>query len=240
MTWQAEILTLFPEIFPGPLALSVVGKALDEGIWSLRAHDIRNFAQDKHRTVDDTPYGGGGGMVLKADVIADAIDGTFMQNQHNPIIYLSPRGELLNQRMAYDLVNMHVGINIICGRFEGLDERVLQEYKVRQVSVGDYVLSSGDIAAFVLLDACARLVPGVLGGQSSLLEESFGVGTAYSRLLEYPHYTKPALWRDKEVPEVLLSGNHQAIAAWRLAQAKEQTRQTRPDLWDQYLQGEKK
>ncbi|MBS0236778.1 MAG: tRNA (guanosine(37)-N1)-methyltransferase TrmD [Proteobacteria bacterium] len=240
--WHVRIISLFPEIFPGSLNLSVLGRAMGSS-WDIKSYNLRDFATDKHSTVDDTPYGGGGGMVLKAEVMAEAIDKCFLQDHEsrdNPIIYLTPRGELLKQSICHELSQYYNGVNIICGRFEGIDERVLEEYKIRQISIGDYILSSGDFAAYVLVDGCVRLLPGVLGGEQSLGEESFAVGTSYQCLLEYPHYTKPAVWRGHNVPGVLLSGNHQMVNAWRLEQAKLKTQQTRPDLWDQYLQREEK
>lgn len=236
--WKANILTLFPEIFPGPLALSVTGRALKEKIWGIHAHQIRDFAIDKHQTVDDTPYGGGSGMVMRADILANAIEGCFAQN-NLPIIYLSPRGKAFNQQMALEFSNLQ-GLNIICGRFEGIDERIFLEYSIREVSLGDYVLSSGDIAAIPLLDTCIRLLPGVLEEGEALKEESFGLSEEYSCLLEYPHYTRPVEWKGHKVPEILLSGHHKKINEWRLEQAKQKTKMVRPDLLERYNKGEKK
>ncbi|CAG7589264.1 MAG: tRNA (guanosine(37)-N1)-methyltransferase TrmD [Candidatus Midichloria sp.] len=231
--WSVHILALFPELFPGPLASSITGRALKEAIWEIKAIDVRNYATDKHKTVDDCPYGGGGGMVIRPDILGQAIEENFISNQ-NEIIYLSPRGELFNQGLARELTQRK-GINIICGRFEGIDERVINEYRIREVSIGDFVLSSGDIAAYSLLDACVRLLPRVLGNDSSLVQESFGLDHNYEMLLEYPHFTRPQNWRDRQVPEVLLSGNHQLIENWRLEQAKQKTKEQRPDLWNRYL-----
>lgn len=230
--WQVNILTFFPELFPGPLNLSVVGRSLAKDLWRLKVKNIRDYAFNKHMTIDDTPYGGGDGMVLRADVMANAIRDVFDPN--NPIIYLSPRGELFNQNMARDMISMHKGINIICGRFEGIDERVLEKFNVKEISIGDYVLSSGDIAAYVLIDTCVRNIPGVLHSYDSLQEESFGASSEYRGLLEYPHYTKPQEFEGLMVPDVLLSGNHQKIREWRLGKAREKTFNTRPDLWQKY------
>jgi tRNA (guanine37-N1)-methyltransferase len=238
--WKANILTFFPEIFPGPLALSVTGRALKEDICSIDTHQIRDYALDKHLSVDDTPYGGGGGMVMRADVLGRAIDKCFVKN-NLPIVYLSPRGETFNQQMALDFASL-AGLNIICGRFEGIDERVFLEYSIREVSLGDYVLSSGDIAAISLLDACIRLLPGVLEEGEALKEESFGLSEEYNYLLEYPHYTRPYEWKGHKVPEILISGHHKKIKEWRLEQAKQKTKVVRPDLLDRYSKdkGEKK
>jgi tRNA (guanine37-N1)-methyltransferase len=230
--WTVNILTLFPEAYPGILGLSVLGKALANESWGMEVSNIRDFATDKHKTVDDIPFGGGGGMVLRPDVLAAAIDAKFTNNKL-PLVYLSPRGERFSQRLAQQFSEQQ-GINILCGRFEGIDERILNEYDFRSISVGDYVLSSGDVAAMVFIDACVRLLPGVLGAKRSLEEESFSFGPE-GLLLEYPHYTKPADWRGKKVPEVLRSGNHKKINAWRKQQAEEITKQVRPDLWDQYM-----
>ena len=226
--WEVRILTLFPEIYPGMLSYSVTGRALMEGKWEISAKNIRDFAVDKYQTVDDAPYGGGKGMVMRADVIGRAIEEFFLVN-NNPIIYLTPRGKLFKQPIANEFSNKK-GINILCGRFEGIDERILLYYDVCEISLGDYVLSSGDTAAFPFLDACVRLLPGVLGRDSVLMEESFGLSERYRDMLEYPHYTKPRLWNDLSVPEVLLSGNHRQIDDWRFQKAKEKTNVVRPDL----------
>jgi tRNA (guanine37-N1)-methyltransferase len=234
--WSTKILTLFPELFPGPLGYSVVGKALKDGLWYLDAINIRDYAFDKHQTVDDTPYGGGGGMVMKADVMAHAIDSCC--DHRYPIYYLSPRGKVFNQKMAEEMVGFGGG-NFICGRFEGVDERVFLEYDVVELSLGDFVLSCGDVAAYPIIDACVRLIPGVLDGKSALYEESFGSAPGYENLLEYPHYTKPAIWRGHEVPDVLRGGNHVQIQEWRLQKAIEKTKSVRPELLDRCTVGGK-
>jgi len=236
--WQVNILTLFPEIFPGPLALSVTGKALVSGICSLTTHQIRDYAEDKHQTVDDAPYGGGNGMVLRADVLGLAIEKCFLPNK-NPIIYLSPRGKVFNQDYARDFSTWS-GINILCGRYEGVDERIFSEYSIQEISVGDFVLSSGDVAAIPILDACIRLLPNVLEEGDALIEESFGNRYDYKNLLEYPHYTRPPEWKGHQVPDILLSGHHANINRWRLEQAKLKTKLVRPELWDRCIKGEQK
>ena len=236
--WSVSILTLFPQLFPGPLNESVTGRALQKRLCEIKSINIRDYALDKHQSVDDTPYGGGGGMVMRADVLGSAIESTFLPNQ-NQIIYLTPRGKVFNQDMARDFIS-HSGINIICGRFEGIDERVISEYKITEVSVGDFVLSSGDIAAFCVLDACIRLLPGVLGNDVSLEQESFGSIDVYRSLLEYPHFTKPQNWKGRSVPSVLLSGNHKLIEEWRLSEAINKTKVMRPDLLLRYLKGKEK
>jgi len=221
--WRASVLTIFPDIFPGPLGASLAGKALTAGIWSLDAVDIRAFATDKHRTVDDTPAGGGPGMVMKADVLGRAIDAAAIDER--PRLLLSPRGAPLTQARVQALA-AGAGVVLICGRFEGVDERVIAARALEEVSIGDYVLSGGEIAAMVLIDACVRLLPGVMGAAASSAEESFAAG-----LLEYPHYTRPQLWEGRPIPEVLTSGDHGKIAAWRQAEAERLTRERRPDLW---------
>lgn len=230
--WQATVLSLFPEMFPGPLALSLAGRALEKGVWSLAAVDIRGFARDKHGTVDDTPFGGGAGMVMRPDVLSDAI--TAVATPDRPTLYLSPRGAPFDQRRARALAAAP-GATLVCGRFEGIDERVIDAHGLEEVSVGDVVLSGGEIAALVVLDACVRLLPGVVGAAQSLSEESFEEG-----LLEYPHYTRPATWTgpdgiERAVPETLQTGHHARIAAWRKAAAEEITRRRRPDLWARYV-----
>ncbi len=222
MSWRASVLTLFPDMFPGSLGQSLAGRALEAGIWSLDATDIRSFALDKHRTVDDTPCGGGAGMVMRADVLDAAIASVA---DDRPLVYLSPRGAPLTQNLVRDLVS-GPGVVLLCGRYEGIDQRVIDARGLREVSIGDYVLSGGEPAALVLLDACVRLLPGVMGAAESGVSESFSEG-----LLEYPHYTRPVQWNGLAVPDVLLSGNHAAVAAWRQAQAEELTRLRRPDLW---------
>jgi tRNA (guanine37-N1)-methyltransferase len=224
--WTAKVLTLFPEMFPGPLAHSLAGKALTEGLWSLDAVNIRDFATDRHSTVDDTPFGGGPGMVMRADVIDAAIDDAAIAGA--PLVYLTPRGTPLSQEIAAELAD-GPGVTLICGRYEGVDQRVLDAREVTEISLGDFVLSGGEPAALALLDACVRLLPGVMGAEASLEEESFARG-----LLEYPHYTRPAEWCGRKVPDVLLSGHHRNIYAWRMEQAEMITQARRPDLWDRY------
>jgi len=225
MTWRASILTLFPAMFPGPLGQSLSGRALETGIWSLDVHDIRDAATDRHRKVDDTPFGGGAGMVLRPDIIDRALS-TF--DDSRPTIVLTPRGIPLTQARIRSLA-AGPGVILLCGRFEGFDQRVIDARNLLEISIGDYVLSGGEPAAMVLLDACIRLLPGVMGASASAEDESFS-----GHLLEYPHYTRPADWNGQTVPDILLSGNHAAIAAWRLAQSKVITQQRRPDLWAAY------
>lgn len=225
--WRASVLTIFPDIFPGPLAASLAGKALSSGAWSLDAVDIRAFASDKHRTVDDTPAGGGPGMVMKPDVLGRAIDAT--ATDRRPRLLLSPRGAPLSQTRVEALAR-EPGLILICGRFEGIDERVIAARNLEEVSIGDYLLSGGEIAAMALIDACVRLLPGVMGAAASSAEESFTEG-----LLEYPHYTRPQSWEGRTIPDVLLSGDHSKIAAWRRAEAERLTRERRPDLWAAHL-----
>ena len=221
MTWRADVLTLFPEMFPGPLAYSLAGRALQSGIWSLRATNIRDFATDRHRTVDDAPFGGGAGMVLRPDVVDAAVASVV---DDRPLVYLTPRGRTLTQRDVRGCAE-GPGMILLCGRYEGVDQRVVEARAMQEVSIGDYVLSGGELAALVLLDAIVRLLPGVMGAAESAAEESFS-----ERLLEYPHYTRPAEWQGRRVPEVLLSGDHAAVAAWRRAEAERITRKRRPDL----------
>ena len=227
MSWRATVLTLFPEMFPGPLGHSLAGRALESGVWSLDAHDIRAKATDRHRTVDDTPFGGGAGMVMRPDVIDATLTGVA---DDRPCVYLTPRGRPLTQETARRLA-AGPGVVLLCGRYEGVDQRVIEARALEEISIGDYVLSGGEPAALVLLDACVRLLPGVMGAAESADEESFAGG-----LLEYPHYTRPAEWNGRAVPDVLLSGNHAAIAAWRRAEAEKITRERRPDLWAAYLE----
>jgi tRNA (guanine37-N1)-methyltransferase len=224
--WCASILTIFPEMFPGPLGVSLAGKALASGIWSLDTHDIRNAATDKHRTVDDTPAGGGPGMVMKADVLARALD--TVPHDHRPRLLMSPRGKPLTQRRVANLA-AGPGVVIVCGRFEGVDERLIKARKLEEVSLGDFVLSGGEPAAIVLVDACVRLLPGVLGKETSIDDESFANG-----LLEYPQYTRPPVFEGEPIPEVLTSGDHAKVAAWRRAEAEGLTAERRPDLWAAY------
>ncbi len=223
---NVKVLTLFPQAFPGILDYSITGKALKAGIWSLEAIDIRNYAKDKHKTVDDTPFGGGAGMVLKPDVLADAI-----RNNHHKgkLIYMSPRGKTFSQKMAQSLATEQ-DITILCGHYEGVDERIFDAFDIEQISIGDFILSGGEIATITMLDAIVRLVPGVVGKQASVEDESFSFG-----LLEYPHYTKPSVWENKPIPEILLSGHHQKIKQWRHEQALEITKKNRPDLYKKFL-----
>jgi len=228
--WTATVLTLFEEMFPGPLGLSLAGQGLKDGVWALETMDIRDFASDKHRSVDDTPFGGGPGMVMRADVVDAAIEAARPKGDMRPLIYLSPRGRPLDQERASALA-LGPGVVMLCGRYEGVDERVLEAHEVEEVSLGDFVLSGGEPAALALIDACVRLLPGVMGSDASGEEESFERG-----LLEYPHYTRPQVWREKEVPDVLLSGHHKRINAWRLAKAEQITKERRPDLWERYVE----
>jgi tRNA (guanine37-N1)-methyltransferase len=223
--WRATVLTIFPDMFPGPLGQSLAGRALAAGLWTLDAPDIRSFATDKHRSVDDTPAGGGPGMVMKADVLAAAIDASGVDDRR-PRLLMSARGAPLTQSRVTALAQ-GPGVMVVCGRFEGIDERVIEARGLEEVSVGDYILSGGEIAALALIDACVRLLPGVMGKEASSVEESFARG-----LLEHPQYTRPTLWEDRPIPEVLLSGDHGKIAAWRRAEAERLTRQRRPDLWN--------
>jgi tRNA (guanine37-N1)-methyltransferase len=225
--WRASVLTIFPEMFPGPLGSSLAGKALASGAWSLDVVDIREFATDKHRTVDDTPAGGGPGMVMKADVLGRAIDATATDTR--PRLLMSPRGMPLTQARIEALTG-DAGVVLVCGRFEGVDERVIAARGLEEVSAGDYVLSGGEIAAMALIDACVRLLPGVMGTAASGAEESFADG-----LLEYPHYTRPQVWEGRPIPEILTSGDHAKIAAWRRAEAERLTKARRPDLWAAFL-----
>ncbi len=228
MTFQATVLTLYPEMFPGPLGVSLAGRAREEGKWALDAVQIRDFAIDKHKTVDDTPAGGGAGMVLRVDVLSAAIDHARAANPDAPIIAMTPRGKPLTQARVRELAS-GPGVIVLCGRFEGFDERIFAGRAVEEVSVGDIVLSGGEPAAIMLLDACIRLLPGVMGAPSSGTEESFENG-----LLEYPHYTRPQEWEGRTIPEVLRSGDHAKIAAWRKSQSEIDTRLRRPDLWERH------
>jgi tRNA (guanine37-N1)-methyltransferase len=228
-TWHASVLTIFPDMFPGPLGMSLAGKALAAGLWRLDAADIRAHATDKHRTVDDTPAGGGPGMVMKADVVARALDAVVAAGDGRPRLLMSPRGLPLTQPRVEALAR-GPGAVILCGRFEGIDERAIEARHFEEVSIGDYVLSGGEIGAMALIDACVRLLPGVMGKEGSAAEESFAQG-----LLEYPHYTRPQLFEGRAIPEVLASGDHARIRAWRQAEAERLTRARRPDLWAAYL-----
>ncbi len=231
MTWRADVLTIFPSMFPGPLGESLAGKAMEAGSWSLKVTDIRDFGLGRHRSVDDTPFGGGAGMVLRPDVLDAAIgsvaDGSVADER--PLIVLTPRGKPLTQKRVRELAE-GPGVILLCGRFEGIDQRVIDARQAEEVSIGDYILSGGEIASLVLLDAAIRLLPGVMGAADSAVEESFS-----APLLEYPHYTRPAVWAERAVPETLTSGNHAAIAAWRLEAARQTTKTRRPDLYNQYI-----
>lgn len=231
--WGAQIITLFPDTFPGVLSESLTGRALKDGLWTLDTTDLRRFGDGKHRNVDDTPAGGGAGMVLRADVMGRAIDAaTSAAPTGRPILYLSPRGTPFTQKMAKDLAD-GPGVTLICGRFEGLDERVIDRFGITEVSLGDFVLTGGEIAAQALIDATVRLLPGVLGNAASTEEESFSSG-----LLEHPQYTRPAEWEGRKIPDVLMSGNHGEIAKWRRAQSEALTKARRPDLWAAHTEGE--
>ena len=224
--WQAQVFTLYPEVFPGPLSKGLYGKALLNNLWKLKVVNIRDSADDKHKTVDDTPYGGGSGMLLKADVLAKSLDEN--KNENERILYLSPKGKKFDQNLAKELAD-EKSLSIICGHFEGVDERILSTRNIEEVSIGDYVLSGGESAAYVVIDSILRLLPGVLGNENSKLDETFENG-----LLEYPQYTKPQIWEEKAVPDVLLSGDHNKIKHWRLSQSEAITRVRRPDLWKKY------
>jgi len=230
-TYDASVLTLYPEMFPGPLGLSLAGRALEHGIWSLEAVNIRAFAHDQHHTVDGTPAGGGAGMVLRADVVARALDETVKNKPGRPVIYLTPRGRPLTQAKVRELAQAP-GVVMLCGRFEGVDERVIQSREIEEISLGDYVLSGGEPAALSMLDAIVRLLPGVTANQASLEDESFENG-----LLEYPQFTRPNKWEGMDIPAILTSGHHGEIAKWRRKQAEEITRQRRPDLWAKHSAG---
>jgi tRNA (guanine37-N1)-methyltransferase len=224
--WQAKVFTLYPEFFPGPLSKGLYGKALSKNLWNLNIVNIRDAAEDKHKTVDDTPYGGGSGMLLKADVLAKSLDENITEGER--VIYLSPKGKKFDQSYAQELSN-EKSVSFICGHFEGVDERVLSTRNIEELSIGDYILSGGETAAFVVIDSILRLLPGVLGNENSRVDESFENG-----LLEYPQFTKPQIWEEKAVPEVLLSGDHSKIKDWRLSQSEAITRVRRPDLWQKY------
>ena len=224
--WQAQVFTLYPEVFPGPLSKGMYGKAMSKDLWNLKIVNIRDAAEDKHKTVDDTPYGGGSGMLLKPDVLAKSLDQNKIEGER--ILYLSPKGKKFDQNYAKRLAK-EKSISLICGHFEGVDERVLSTRNIEEISIGDYVLSGGETAAYVVIDSVLRLLPGVLGNDNSKTEETFENG-----LLEYPQFTKPQIWEEKAVPDVLLSGDHSKIKDWRLSQSEAITRDRRPDLWEKY------
>jgi len=230
--WKAKVFTLYPELFPGPLNSGLYKRALDKKIFSLEVFNIRNYAEDKHKTVDDTPFGGGSGMVMRADILANSLDKN-ISDKKEPIIYLSPKGKKFDQTYAKKFLEKN--INIICGHFEGIDQRILETRNIEEISIGDFILSGGEVAAFVIIDTIVRLIPGVLGNPNSLTEETFE-----RNLLEYPQYTKPQKWEKKEVPPVLLSGDHGKINDWRLEQSRDITRRLRPDLWKKYKKGKLK
>ncbi len=233
--WQAQVLTLFPEMFPGPLGTALAGKALEAGLWRLDTLNIRDFGEGKHKNVDDTPYGGGAGMVLRPDVVAAAVRGAAAKwGKAARRIYLSPRGRVLDQKLVEELVAAP-SVLLLCGRYEGVDQRVLEAEELEEVSLGDFVLAGGEVAAMALLEACTRLIPGVMGNEATVDEESFTGG-----LLEYPHYTRPAVWEGREVPEVLISGHHEKVNVWRQEQAEALTRLRRPDLWRKKVENPKK
>jgi len=229
--YEAKIFTLYPEVFPGPLASGIYGKAMSSGLWNLKIVNIRDYAEDKHKTVDDTVFGGGSGMLMKPDVVAKSLDKNVTKGEK--IFYLSPKGKRLDQDFANSL-SKHKGINLICGHFEGIDDRLLSTRNIEQISIGDYVLSGGETAALVILDSILRLLPGVLGNKDSVKYETFE-----NSLLEYPQFTKPKIWEGKSVPDVLFSGDHAKIKGWRLSQSEDITRRQRPDLWEKYLKNKK-
>jgi len=227
-TWKAKVLTLFPDMFPGALGLSLAGRGLKDGAWALETLDIRDFAHDKHRSVDDAPFGGGPGMVMRPDVVSEAIEAAGDADPALAPVYLTPRGRPLTQARVRELAD-GPGVTLLCGRFEGMDERVLDAHAMEEISIGDFILSGGETAAIALIDACVRLLPGVVGSADSLEDESFENG-----LLEYPQYTRPQEWKGRPVPDVLVSGNHEKVRAWRRQQAEAITRERRPDLWARY------
>lgn len=229
MTCKVTILTLFPEMFPGPLGHSLIGKALEDNLWQLQVIDIRDFAEDKHQTVDDTCFGGGPGMIMRPDVVDKALR-FVMEKGKARLFHLTPRGRVFKQSLAHEMAFSPLPLVFLCGRYEGIDQRVLDEWAAEDISVGDFVLTGGELAAMTILDSALRLIPGVIGDEASLREESFSKG-----LLEYAHYTRPRIWQTRAVPEVLLSGHHERIEQWRQLQSEAITQERRPDLWDQYI-----
>ena len=224
--FKVKIFTLYPEFFPGPFEKGIYGKAIEKKIWDIKVVNIRDYTQDKHKTVDDTPYGGGSGMVMRADVIANSLDNNLESNEK--VYYLSPRGKLLNQEITKK-ISSEKYLNILCGHFEGVDQRVIDNRNIEEISIGDYIISGGETATYIVLDSVLRLIPGVLGNKESIVDESFENG-----LLEYPQYTKPQIWQENKVPDVLLSGDHAKIKDWRLSQSEAITRDRRPDLWQKH------
>ncbi len=234
MSFTASIITVCPEMFPGVLGYSLAGKALERGDWQLDTYNLRDFATDKHHNVDDTPYGGGAGMVMKPDVVSDAIDAAMTDTPHAKLVYMTPRGEPLTQARVESLAQ-ESAIIILCGRFETIDERAIEHHQPLEISIGDYILFGGEVAAQVLLEAILRVKDGIVGNELTHNEESFAFGEEKALLLEYPHYTRPPLWKGRAVPEVLISGHHEKINIWRRQEAEQATRRRRPDLWQRYL-----
>ena len=231
-----NILTIFPEMFPGPLGKSLAGKSLQQGLWNLNVFDIRQYASGVHQSVDDRPYGSGARMVLRPDILSKAINAAAAKNaERKKIYYLSPRGSRLDQKKLVEIVK-EKNIMLLCGRYEGIDQRVIEHHQIEEISIGDFILSGGELAAMTLIDAAIRLIPDVLGKSGSLSEESFSPDGAFANLLEYPHYTRPQNWQNLQVPQILLSGNHQEINKWRLEQAKKITKNRRSDLWKKFLE----
>lgn len=236
---NVSVLTLFPELFPGPLGISVLGRALSNNLWNLQVIDIRKFATDKYKSIDDYSIGGGAGMIFKPDVLGAAIEDTKGRMKNNPrIVHLSPRGNVFNQKMARQLLST-TDLILICARFEGIDQRIIDYYKIEEISIGDYILTGGEVAAFAILESCIRLIPGVLGGDESIKDESFSPDTKYECLLEYDQYAKPVAWKGMHVPDVLLSGNHKSVQDWRFSNACKRTQERRPDLWELYMKRRK-
>jgi len=232
MAFHITFLTIFPEMFPGPLGASIAGKALESGEWSMDVVDIRDFAEDKHKTVDDSPFGGGVGMVMRPDALSNAIEHVIEKHNPEKMFYMSPRGKVFTQENVEEISKLE-NIAVLCGRYEGIDQRIIEEYALEEISLGDFILSGGEIAALALIDACIRLLPSVLSSREAVAEESFGCGK-FKNLLEYPHYTRPSEWKGRKVPEVLLSGNHGEIEKWRFDEAVKITKERRRDLWKKH------